>query len=125
MRQPHGTDVRQSPLAEDLTNIGMFLNRLRQDPTTKAKLINGLSDAYEGLSDFELNFQGGTVEIFFTEGRLAVPASRISDGSLRYLCLLAILLDPEPPPLIGIEEPELGIHPDLLPKIADLLVDAS
>ena len=125
MRQPHGTDVRQSPLAEDLTNIGMFLNRLRQDPTTKARLINGLSDAYEGLSDFELNFQGGTVEIFFTEGRLAVPASRISDGSLRYLCLLAILLDPEPPPLIGIEEPELGIHPDLLPKIADLLVDAS
>ena len=125
IRQPHDTDVRQSPLAEDLTNIGMFLNRLRQDPTTKAKLINGLSDAYEGLSDFELNFQGGTVEIFFTEGRLAVPASRISDGSLRYLCLLAILLDPEPPPLIGIEEPELGIHPDLLPKIADLLVDAS
>ena len=125
IRQPHDTDVRQRPLAEDLTNIGMFLNRLRQDPTTKAKLINGLSDAYEGLTDFELNFQGGTVEIFFTEGRLAVPASRISDGSLRYLCLLAILLDPEPPPLIGIEEPELGIHPDLLPKIADLLVEAS
>jgi predicted ATPase len=37
------------------------------------------------------------------------------------LCLLAILCDPEPPPLIGIEEPELGLHPDLLPKVADLL----
>ena len=51
--------------------------------------------------------------------------SALSDGSLRYLCLLAILLDPDPPPLIGLEEPELGLHPDLLPKIADLLVDAS
>ena len=49
----------------------------------------------------------------------------MSDGSLRYLCLLAILLDPEPPRLIGIEEPELGIHPDLIPGLADLLVDAS
>ena len=33
--------------------------------------------------------------------------------------------DPKPPPLIGIEEPELGLHPDLLPKVAQLLIDAS
>jgi predicted ATPase len=41
------------------------------------------------------------------------------------LCLLAILCDPEPPPLICIEEPELGLHPDILPKLADLLLQAS
>ena len=86
-------------------------------------MIEKLSDAYEGLTDFELNFEGGTVQVFFTEGELAVPASRLSDGSLRYL--LAILLDPDPPPLVGIEEPEMGMHPDLVPKLADLLVDAS
>ena len=114
-----------SGLGADLSNLGMFLNRLRQDPTTKASLIEKLSDAYEGLTDFELNFEGGSVQIFFTEGDLAVPASRLSDGSLRYLCLVALLLDPDPPALIGIEEPELGLHPDLIPKIADLLVDAS
>ena len=119
------TDVRQSPLEPDLSNLGMFLNRLRQDPVTKAKLIDNLSDAYEGLTDFELDFQGGSVGVYFAEGDLAVPASRLSDGSLRYLCLLALLLDPDPPMLIGIEEPELGLHPDLIPKIADLLVDAS
>ena len=124
-RQPHGIDVRPAPLMEDFTNLGMFLSRLRQDPKTKTSLIDKLSDAYEGLTDFELNFDGGTVQVFFTEGQLAVPASRISDGSLRYLCLLAILLDPEPPPLIGMEEPEMGMHPDLVPKLADLLVDAS
>ena len=124
-RQPQDTDVRQSPLAENLNNLGMFLNRLRQDPRTKATLVSRLSDAYEDLSDFELNFQGGTVEIFFTERDLAVPASRLSDGSLRYLSLIALLSDPDPPLLIGIEEPEMGIHPDLLPKIADLMVEAS
>jgi predicted ATPase len=39
--------------------------------------------------------------------------------------LLAILCDPDPPPFLGIEEPELGLHPDVIPKIADLLVAAS
>jgi predicted ATPase len=39
--------------------------------------------------------------------------------------LLAILCDPQPPPLICIEEPELGLHPDILPKLADHLVRAS
>lgn len=45
--------------------------------------------------------------------------------SSHYLSLLAILFDPDPPPLICIEDPELGLHPDLLPKLADLLKDAS
>ena len=49
----------------------------------------------------------------------------MSDGTLRYLCLLAILCDPEPPALICIEEPELGLHPDILPKLAEYLVAAS
>ncbi|WP_419621951.1 AAA family ATPase, partial [Thiolapillus sp.] len=42
-------------------------------------------------------------------------ACRLSDGTLRYLCLLAILCHPKPPPLVCIEEPELGLHPDVLP----------
>ena len=124
-RQPQSTDVRPSPLMEDFSNLGMFLSHLRQDPRTKTRLIDYLSDAYEGLTDFELNFEGGSVQVFFTEGELAVPASRLSDGSMKYLCLLAILLNPHPPPLVCIEEPEMGMHPDLMPKIADLLVNAS
>jgi predicted ATPase len=44
---------------------------------------------------------------------------------MRYLCLLAILCDPDPPPFLGIEEPELGLHPDVIPKIAELLIAAS
>jgi predicted ATPase len=41
------------------------------------------------------------------------------------MCLLAILLNPTPPPLVCIEEPELGLHPDLVVRVADLLKEAS
>ena len=54
-----------------------------------------------------------------------VPATRLSDGSLRYLCLLVVLCHPEPPPVICIEEPEIGLHPDIIPEVAKLLVEAS
>ena len=125
LRMPKTTDVRRHPLNEDFLNLGMFLNKLQQTPRAKAKFLEKLSDLYEGLTDFTLNFDGGTVQIFFTEGDFSIPATRLSDGSLRYLCLLAILLDPEPPDFIGIEEPEIGLHPDLLSGIANLLVEAS
>lgn len=49
------------------------------------------------------------------------PAVRLSDGTLRFLCLLAILCDPAPPPLIVIEEPELGLHADAIALVARLL----
>ncbi len=38
---------------------------------------------------------------------------------------MALLLDPTPPPLICIEEPEIGLHPDILPTIAEMLIEAS
>ncbi len=125
IRIPQDDRYPQSPLGEQAANLGVFLNRLRQYPKVKANLFEKLGDLYEGLTDFELNFKGGSVQISFTESEFDIPASRLSDGSLRYLTLLAVLLDPEPPRFIGIEEPELGLHPDLIPKMADLLVDAS
>jgi predicted ATPase len=123
-REPQKADLRNDRLEEDFSNLGLFLNRLRRQSKVKAALLNGLRDLYEGLTDFDISIEGGTVQVFFMEGDFTIPATRLSDGSLRYLCLLAILCDPEPPPLIGLEEPELGLHPDLLPQVADLLVAA-
>ena len=119
------TDVISRPMAEDFSNAWIFLNRLRKRPSTKAQLIEHVADIYEGVTDFDFDIIGSTMQVYFTERDYTIPASRLSDGSLRYLCLLAILLDPEPPEFIAIEEPELGIHPDLMPQIVDLLVDAS
>jgi predicted ATPase len=38
---------------------------------------------------------------------------------------MALLLDPTPPSVICIEEPEIGLHPDILPTIAEMLIEAS
>ncbi len=52
-------------------------------------------------------------------------AADLSDGMLRFLLLLTILAAPSPPPLIAIDEPETGLHPAMLPIIAEYAVDAS
>jgi len=124
-RVPQRADMRNDRLEEDFSNLGLFLNRMRRSPDAKNEILRRLHDLYEGADDFETIIEGGSVQVFFSEGRFSIPATRLSDGTLRYLCLLAILCDPGPPPLICIEEPELGLHPDILPKIADLLVEAS
>jgi len=124
-RSPQPADMPFDSLEEDFSNLGLFLNHLRGKPAAKRKLLENLRALYEGLDDYDVRVAGGTVQVFLTEGDFIIPASRLSDGTLRYLCLLAILCDPDPPPLICIEEPELGLHPDLLPKLADLLIEAS
>lgn len=124
-RSPQSADLPSSRLEENFSNLGLFLNHLRGKPAAKRKIIEHLHELYDGLDDFDVQIKGGTVEVFLTEGDFIIPASRLSDGTLRYLCLLAILCDPNPPALICIEEPELGLHPDMLPKIADLMIEAS
>lgn len=124
-REPQRADMRSDRLEEDFSNLGLFLSRLRKTPKAKAAILDALRDLYEGVSDFEPIVEGGTVQVFFSEGDFSVPATRLSDGTLRYLCLLAILCDPAPPPLVCIEEPELGLHPDILPKLADLIMQAA
>lgn len=46
----------------------------------------------------------------------------LSDGTLRYLCLVAALLTPRPPALMVLNEPEMSLHPDLLPALARLML---
>ncbi|MCP4702100.1 MAG: AAA family ATPase [Gammaproteobacteria bacterium] len=52
-------------------------------------------------------------------------AADLSDGTLRFLFLLTILASPDPAPLIAIDEPETGLHPLMLPIVAEYAMDAS
>jgi predicted ATPase len=52
-------------------------------------------------------------------------ARELSDGTLRYLCLLAALLSPRPPAVLALNEPETSLHPDLIEPLARLIVRAS
>lgn len=52
-------------------------------------------------------------------------ARELSDGTIRYLCLLAALLSPRPPSLLALNEPETSLHPDLLDPLAQQMVKSS
>lgn len=124
-RLPQKADLPNLFLREDGTNLGMVLNRLRGDPKAKSRFLAALRKLYHGVEDFDVHIEAGSVQVFLQEGNVTIPATRLSDGTLRYLCLLAILCHPTPPPVVCLEEPELGLHPDILPGLADLLREAS
>ncbi|WP_438022675.1 AAA family ATPase [Sorangium sp. So ce233] len=124
-RRPQPPDLPTDHLHEDAQNLGLILNRFRRDIPTKRALISALQQLFDGVVDFSVQIEGGTVQVFLEEERWTISATRLSDGTLRWLALLAILLDPASPPLVCIEEPELGLHPDLMPTLARLLVGAS
>jgi predicted ATPase len=52
-------------------------------------------------------------------------AADLSDGTLRFLFLLTVLASPEAAPLIAIDEPETGLHPSMLPIVAEFAVEAA
>lgn len=124
LRREQSTQGRADFLGDAGENLAIVLSKIR--PKVKKELLAALSDLYEGIEDFQPVIDGGNVLLYISEkGGREIPSTRLSDGTLRYLCLLAILLHPDPPPLIAIEEPELGLHPDAIPRIADLLMQAS
>lgn len=125
MRRFQKADLPNDFLRPDGSNFGVILSRLTRAPAVKKSLLSNLRELYSGIEDLDLVVEAGHVQVFVTEGNRSIPASRLSDGTLRFLFLLVLLCDPDPPPLLAIEEPELGLHPDLLPVLADLLVGAS
>jgi predicted ATPase len=123
LRLPQKADLPNDFLLEEASNLGLVINQLQNNRQTKKQLLSLLQEFYEYIEDITTQTEGNTIQVFFHERGLQqpVPATRLSDGTLRYLCLLTILCHPKPPPLICIEEPELGLHPDILPTIAPLL----
>jgi predicted ATPase len=126
VRDLYGAGQKNDFLEEDVSNLGVMLNRLRADSAAKAELLRHLKMFYEGAEDILTPIQGGLVDLRVEEQNgISIPASRLSDGTLRWLSLLTILLHPSPPPLVCIEEPELGLHPDMIQPLAKLLLSAS
>ncbi len=126
-RLPQQADLPQDSLLEDASNIGLVLGNLLNQPPVKRKIVERLKAFHPTIEDILVTIQGSTVQLSFHEEGLdhSVPATRLSDGTLHYLCLLSVLCNPNPPPVVCIEEPEIGLHPDVIPELAELLVEAS
>ncbi len=88
----------------------------------EAALAAAIDDAFPGS---RLRVEDGALAM--TQPGLLRPlaAAELSDGTLRYLLLVAALLSPRPPALMILNEPEGSLHPDLLPALARLLVQAA
>lgn len=122
----------------------------RFDPSIEpdgSNLISVLHTLYTGNRDFENNIDKAMKSAFGNDfDKLVFPPASdqkiqlrirwkslkrevssldISDGTLRFLFLITILANPQLPSLVVIDEPETGLHPAMLPIIADFAVDAS
>lgn len=125
-RGPQKADGMGDYLNENFGNLSLVLNELTFKNETSGKIIEHLKTVYNRIKEINTKTQMGQIQTYINEGLSEwMPASRLSDGTLRYLCLLIILLHPSPPPLICLEEPELGLHPDIISELAKLLIDAS
>ena len=124
-RQTQRADLPADRLLPDSSNLALVLNQIEH----KAGPIfnEHLKRFFPRFRRMTTAVSAGGVQFYLHETGFTapIPATRLSDGTIRFVALLATLLAPSPPPLVCIEEPELGLHPDAVALLADLLVEAS
>ena len=126
LRQPQPADLPEDRLLPDSRNLALVLNQIEHD-NGRERLNDLMRRFYPRFERLSTRIFGGTVQFYLHEQGLGapIPATRLSDGTIRFIALTAALLARDPPPLLCIEEPELGLHPDALPLLGELLVEAS
>lgn len=117
--------TRTPTLSNDGRDLGPALQTIREIGDNEA-LDRTIEDAFPG-SVLEIEHGGGRFSIGLRQPGMLRPltAAELSDGTLRFLLWSAALLTPRPPPLMVLNEPETSLHPDLLPALARLILEAS
>jgi len=126
LRESASAGRSDTSLSESMSDLPIALNALERTAAhDKIRLL--LHDLKETYGDYVTRVSFGRVGLELLEAPFdqPLPARRLSDGTLRFLALAAILLQNNPPALICIEEPELGMHPDMIRMVAGMIVDAS
>ena len=114
------------------TNLASVLYSIQQQhPAIWKEIEEILETAYPNLHSITFPPEGGDGKVLLRwwerpyEKESGFSANLLSDGTLKFLCLIAILKSPDPPPLICIDEPELGLHPDWIKLVAELMQSAA
>jgi len=127
IRQPM-LPTSEKRLLPDGSNLPQMLNTIKINDKANynkiKELLNHINPQYTGL---DFNNVGVNIELMLEEAKLnkSVHVAHISDGTLRFLCLLAICYNTMRGSLICIDEPELGLHPDMVSTITDAIKHAS
>jgi predicted ATPase len=125
LRHPQ-VGVRTPVLAHDGRDLAAALQTINEVGQSQ-DLHEAIRQAFPGASlEIEHDEDNGMFAVLLRMPGLRRPlrARELSDGTLRYLCLLAALLSPHPPSLLALNEPETSLHPDLLEPLARQLVNA-
>ena len=125
-RKAQAADLPGDFLLPDCSNLALVLNEIEHSQMW-SEFTRQFRRFYPGFDRFSTKVSGNTIQIYLHETGLnaPIPATRLSDGTIRFMALLATLLNPSPPPLICIDEPELGLHPDAVAVVTELIIGAS
>ena len=111
-------------LRSDAGNVAPYLMRLQQThPEIYARVVRSVSNVAPFFDDFVLKEEAGRVRLRWKQkrsDRIFMP-SELSDGTLRFICLATLLLSPDRPHVIVLDEPELGLHPYAIAQLGALL----
>ncbi|MET1079593.1 MAG: AAA family ATPase [Pseudomonas sp.] len=123
-RQPQ-LGTRTPVLHHDGRDLCAALQTIREIGDPEA-LDGAIDDAFPG-SRLQIEAYDGLFSLQLRQPGLLRPlkAAELSDGTLRYLLLVAALLTPRPPTLMVLNEPETSLHPDLLPALGRLIIQAA
>lgn len=120
-------------LRPDAGNLAAYLFKLqRENPDVYAQICKTVRLAVPFFDDFVLKpvpLTSGEeqIRLLWKQADSDYPLwpSQLSDGSIRFICLVTALLQPNPPSTIIIDEPELGLHPYAITLLGALLRSAS
>ncbi|MDQ2757978.1 MAG: AAA family ATPase [Actinomycetota bacterium] len=123
-RQPQ-VGTRTPVLGHDGADLAAALQTIREVGDHRA-LDTAVADAFDGAR-VDVTVAAGRFDIALSQPGMLRPlaAAELSDGTLRYLLLVAALLTPRPPRLMVLNEPETSLHPDLLAPLARLIKQAA
>jgi predicted ATPase len=108
-------------LSNNGADLAAALQTIRESGDGEA-LDRAIDDAFPG-SRVHVESSVGRFELMLEQSGMLrkLRSAELSDGTLRYLLLCAALLSPDPPQLMVLNEPEMSLHPDLLPAVGRLI----
>lgn len=117
--------TRTPVLDHDGSDLAAAIQTIREIGD-RAALDRAVADAFDGAT-IEVAVAAGRFDLALRQPGMLRPlaCAELSDGTLRYLLLVAALLTPRPPALMVLNEPETSLHPDLLPPLARLVERAA
>jgi predicted ATPase len=115
-----GPQEHLSRTGDNLANVIQYLHE--QYPEVLKSILDTLSSRVPRLERVESkHLEDGRLLLRFKDAPFSIPvlARYASDGTIKMLAYLTLMRDPNPAPLIGIEEPENFLHPRLLMELAE------